>query len=119
MISPRLGQSSGQYTWSWASGRATPRTFGNPEHEFFLTCRAVHPGAIRSDNERWRWLMPRVLVVEDERKVLRSIQRGLQGEGYDVVTAANGEDGYRQATTQPFDCLVLDLMLPGRDGLQI
>jgi two-component system, OmpR family, copper resistance phosphate regulon response regulator CusR len=63
--------------------------------------------------------MPRVLVIEDERKVLRSLERGLQAEGYDVVTAANGDEGFGQATSQPFDCLVLDLMLPGRDGLQI
>jgi DNA-binding response OmpR family regulator len=63
--------------------------------------------------------MPRVLLIEDQRKVLRSLERGLQAEGYEVVTAANGNDGFKQATSQPFDCLVLDLMLPGRDGLQI
>ncbi len=63
--------------------------------------------------------MPRVLVIEDERKVLRSLERGLQAEGYEVATAANGDDGFQQATTQPFDCLVLDWMLPGRDGLQL
>ena len=63
--------------------------------------------------------MPRVLVVEDERKVLRSLERGLQAEGYEVACAADGEEGFRLAATQPFDCLVLDLMLPGRDGLQV
>lgn len=63
--------------------------------------------------------MPRLLIIEDERKVLRSLERGLQAEGYDVATAATGEAGYQQALTQPFDCLVLDLMLPGRDGLQV
>lgn len=63
--------------------------------------------------------MSRLLVIEDERKVLRSLERGLQAEGYDVVTAATGEAGYQQAMSQPFDCLVLDIMLPGRDGLQV
>jgi two-component system, OmpR family, copper resistance phosphate regulon response regulator CusR len=63
--------------------------------------------------------MTRVLVIEDERKVARSLQRGLQAEGYDVVTAANGDDGVKQANTQSIDCLILDLMLPGRDGLQV
>ena len=63
--------------------------------------------------------MPRVLIVEDERKILRSLERGLQAEGYEVVTAANGETAYDLATTQLFDCIVLDLMLPGRDGLQV
>ncbi len=63
--------------------------------------------------------MPRLLIIEDERKVLRSLERGLQAEGYDVATAATGELGYEQALTHSFDCLVLDLMLPGRDGLQV
>jgi DNA-binding response OmpR family regulator len=61
----------------------------------------------------------RVLVVEDERKVRRSLERGLQGEGYEVIVASTGEEGFQLATTQPVDCLVLDLMLPGRDGLQV
>jgi two-component system, OmpR family, copper resistance phosphate regulon response regulator CusR len=63
--------------------------------------------------------VPRLLIVEDERKILRSLERGLQAEGYEVVTAANGEAGYQLASTQTFDCIVLDLMLPGRDGLQV
>jgi DNA-binding response OmpR family regulator len=63
--------------------------------------------------------MARVLVIEDERKVRRSLERGLQAEGYEVITAANGDEGFKQAASQPFDCLVLDLMLPGRDGLQV
>jgi DNA-binding response OmpR family regulator len=63
--------------------------------------------------------MPRVLVVEDERKVLRSLQRGLEQEGYEVATAADGDAGYELAVTRSFDCVVLDLLLPGRDGLQV
>ena len=63
--------------------------------------------------------MPRVLVVEDERKLLRALGRGLTAEGYEVVTATDGDEGCRLALTDPFDCLVLDWMLPGRDGLQV
>lgn len=63
--------------------------------------------------------MPRVLIVEDERKVLRVLERGLRAEGYDVATASTGDDAFRQASTQLFDCIVLDLMLPGRDGLKV
>lgn len=63
--------------------------------------------------------MSRVLVIEDERKVLRGLERGLRAEGYEVVAAASGEEGYRHAAGQPFDCIVLDWLLPGRDGLQI
>jgi DNA-binding response OmpR family regulator len=63
--------------------------------------------------------MPRVLLVEDERKVLLGLERGLLAEGYEVVTSTTGDEGYHQANTQPFDCIVLDLLLPGRDGLQV
>jgi len=63
--------------------------------------------------------VPRILVVEDERKVLRGLERGLQAEGYDVVAAADGELGSQLALAQSFDCLVLDRLLPGRDGLEV
>jgi DNA-binding response OmpR family regulator len=60
-----------------------------------------------------------VLLVEDERKLLRSLERGLQAEGYEVVAVADGAAGSQLLASQPFDCAVLDLMLPGRNGLQI
>jgi two-component system OmpR family response regulator len=63
--------------------------------------------------------MPRLLVIEDQKKLLNSLQRGLEEEGYDVVTALTGEQGYYAATTEEFDAVVLDLMLPGRHGLQV
>jgi DNA-binding response OmpR family regulator len=63
--------------------------------------------------------MSRVLVIEDERKVLRGLERGLQGAGYDVLTAASGEEGLRLALNESIDCLVLDVLLPGRTGLEI
>jgi DNA-binding response OmpR family regulator len=61
----------------------------------------------------------RVLIVEDERKLLRGLERGLAAEGYHVVGAATGEAGCQLALSQPFDCLILDRMLPGRDGLDV
>jgi DNA-binding response OmpR family regulator len=63
--------------------------------------------------------MSRLLVIEDQKKLLSSLQRGLEEEGYEVVTAATGEQGYYAATTEDFDAVVLDLMLPGRNGLQV
>jgi len=63
--------------------------------------------------------MPRLLIIEDERKVLRSLQRGLEAEGYEIQTATNGEAGLDLATRQPYDGILLDLMLPGLDGLQV
>lgn len=63
--------------------------------------------------------MSRILVIEDQKKLQNSLRRGLAEEGYDVLTALSGEDGYYLATTQSFDAVILDLMLPGRDGLSI
>ena len=63
--------------------------------------------------------MQRVLVVEDEMKLLASLERGLSQEGFEVVTAATGEEGFYMATTQQLDAMVLDLMLPKRDGIQV
>src|SRR4051812_17167910 len=63
--------------------------------------------------------MPRVLVIEDDPKIRRSLEQGLRGEGYEVAVAATGEEGYRLASAQRFDCLILDLLLPGRGGLEV
>jgi DNA-binding response OmpR family regulator len=61
----------------------------------------------------------RVLVVEDERKLAQILTSALQGEHYDVVVAPTGEDGFFRASAETFDLVVLDLMLPGRNGLEI
>jgi DNA-binding response OmpR family regulator len=61
----------------------------------------------------------RVLVVEDEPKVARALREGLENEGYSVALAATGEEGYFRASSEPFDILILDRMLPGREGLEI
>jgi DNA-binding response OmpR family regulator len=61
----------------------------------------------------------RILVVEDEQKVANAIREGLEDEHFDVVLAPTGEDAFFRVTTEKFDVIVLDLMLPGRDGLQI
>ena len=63
--------------------------------------------------------MPRVLVVEDERKVRQGLEEGLAGAGYDVETAANGADGARLGRENRFDAVILDWMLPGMDGIDV
>jgi two-component system, OmpR family, copper resistance phosphate regulon response regulator CusR len=63
--------------------------------------------------------MARVLIVEDQRRLAASLRKGLEEEGYQAAASFTGEDGYYAATTEPFDAVVLDLMLPGRDGLQV
>ena len=60
-----------------------------------------------------------MLVVEDERKLAHVVSSALQAEHYDVVVAATGEDGFYRANAELFDLVVLDLMLPGRNGLEI
>src|SRR5215510_9176239 len=61
----------------------------------------------------------RVLVVEDERKVAKALRDGLEAEHYDVRVAATGEEGFFLVNHESFDCVVLDLMLPHRDGLEV
>src|SRR5262245_32288573 len=61
----------------------------------------------------------RVLVVEDEQKVASALQEGLEGEGYEVVIESTGEGAFFRGTTEPFEAILLDLGLPGRDGVQI
>jgi DNA-binding response OmpR family regulator len=61
----------------------------------------------------------RVLVVEDEKKVARALREGLEAEHYDVHVASSGEEGFFLVNHEAFDCVVLDLMLPQRDGLEV
>jgi DNA-binding response OmpR family regulator len=61
----------------------------------------------------------RVLVVEDERKLAEVVASALRAEHYDVVVASTGEEGFFRANAEVFDLLVLDVMLPGRSGLEI
>jgi len=61
----------------------------------------------------------RVLIVEDERKLAQVLSSALQADHYDVVVAPTGEDGFYRANAELFDLVVLDLMLPGRSGLEI
>ena len=61
----------------------------------------------------------RILVVEDEKKVAAALQAGLEAEHYAVRVATSGEEGFYLANTERFDLILLDVMLPGRDGLEI
>jgi two-component system copper resistance phosphate regulon response regulator CusR len=61
----------------------------------------------------------RVLVVEDERKLRDVLASALQSEHYDVVASGTGDEGFVRAQGEAFDLVVLDLMLPGRSGLEI
>ena len=61
----------------------------------------------------------RVLVVEDEQKVANALKEGLEGEAYDVIVERTGEGAFFRVNTETFDIILLDLGLPGRDGIEI
>jgi two-component system OmpR family response regulator len=61
----------------------------------------------------------KVLIVEDEKKIAAFIRKGLEAQGFVVEVAHHGDEGFALATTQPYDVAILDIMLPGRDGLSI
>ena len=63
--------------------------------------------------------MPRVLLVDDDPAMLRLLEVNFRLEGFTVATAGRGEDALRAIRAEPPDVVVLDLMLPGIDGLEV
>lgn len=61
----------------------------------------------------------KILAIEDEPKVGKALFQGLKAEGYEVTWAQTGEDGFFLLNSYPFDLVVLDVMLPGRSGIEI
>ncbi len=61
----------------------------------------------------------RILIIEDEKKMAEAMRKGLEAEQYSASVAATGEEGFYLASTENFDLIVLDRMLPGREGLEI
>jgi two-component system, OmpR family, copper resistance phosphate regulon response regulator CusR len=61
----------------------------------------------------------RILVVEDEHKIAKALKEGLQGESYEVTVAETGEEGFYLITVETFDLIILDILLPGRTGLEV
>jgi two-component system, OmpR family, response regulator len=61
----------------------------------------------------------RILVVEDDRNVACALKRGLEGEGFAVDAALDGDDGLWRATESEYDAIVLDIMLPGLNGYEL
>ena len=66
-----------------------------------------------------RTLKQRILLVEDEGTLRKTLKLSLEEQGYEVTTAADGYDGLQKARTKMFDLLLVDLMLPGLDGLSL
>src|SRR6185312_2039363 len=61
----------------------------------------------------------RILVVEDEARIRAFLARAFESEGFVVDVASDGEHGLERALSAPYDGMVLDLLLPGKDGLEV
>src|ERR1041385_5920024 len=62
---------------------------------------------------------PKILIVEDEAALATTLKDRLRKEGYAVTTARDGIAGFETATREPFDLIILDVMLPGQSGLTV
>ena len=108
-----------------AEGKTTPRLFIRRPSLNLSRKRVVLTfvqnwslaGKGRARDNRARVL--KILVIEDDPKTANAIRTGLRGEGYDAAVAKNGEDGLSLLNADTFDLVVLDWMLPGRDGIEI
>jgi two-component system, OmpR family, response regulator len=91
----------------------------------FTAADALEPAAVRAPGTvclsggAWYRNPVKVLVVEDEKRIASLIRKGLETRGYGVEVSHHGDEGYALATSRSYDVLVLDIMLPGRDGLSI
>ena len=61
----------------------------------------------------------KLLLVEDDVRIAAAVRRGLEAEGFDIEVATDGDDGLWMATEATFDLVILDIMLPGRNGFEI
>lgn len=61
----------------------------------------------------------KILVIEDEKKIASFVRKGLEAQGFVVELSHHGDEGFRLATTRAYDAAILDIMLPGKDGLSI
>lgn len=75
---------------------------------------------IESMNQAGGFLtMTRILIIEDEPDMRRGLEDNLEFEGYETLSTGNGKEGLRFAMKEDFDLIVLDLMLPGMDGMEV
>ncbi|HLF19299.1 MAG TPA: response regulator transcription factor [Bacteroidota bacterium] len=63
--------------------------------------------------------MSKILIVEDDESIARAVKQALQDEHYKVFVEGDGEEGYRRAKHESFDLLILDIMLPGKNGTDV
>src|ERR1035437_4575184 len=64
-------------------------------------------------------MQPKILLIEDDQSIAAGLKKELQSEGYEVATAARGDDGLALAQAQPYDVVLTDLKMPGLSGLDL
>jgi two-component system OmpR family response regulator len=102
-----MGERSDAYPWQMTS---------SPDSDLQLQASApLEPDGAREEHVE----SARVLLIEDEPGIVDFVRRGLEAEGFAVAAALDGIEGERLALKGSFDAIVLDLMLPGRSGLEI
>jgi DNA-binding response OmpR family regulator len=81
------------------------------------------PISVQASSDEWLHApaepSPRLLLIDDEPRILRFLSRGLQAEGFLVETASDGREGLRRALSERYDLIVLDLLLPGLHGTAV
>lgn len=103
-----------------AATLCNPREAPRAERSYISVRSARVSGRSLTDAHRPRTIAAmRVLVVEDQIKIARSLEKALTQAGAEVVVAVDGENGLQLALDESFDALVLDIMLPRREGLDV
>src|SRR5262249_60191408 len=102
-----------------ARGRPGPAAAGLPGSARRFAGPPPRPCRWRSRTEMAAARRPRILVVDDDPAIATTFETILSGEGYDVVTALEGARAVELASREPWDVALLDLVMPGLDGLEV
>ena len=87
-------------------------------HEFYTSCAMIKLIIYQSQKFKKETIM-HILIIEDEEQLCRSMAEGLRMDGYETDTCFDGEEGLELCMTENYDLILLDLNLPGIDGLDI
>ena len=86
---------------------------------YSVQLRILNARNVAFRRHEWYTFIMKILLVEDEERISSFVRKGLQEQRFDVEVCADGNEAYTLATTQHYDVIVLDILLPGRDGLSI
>src|SRR5207344_686053 len=110
----RYGGRGGEWSLDRSCIECAPTTFG---HGWTMVRERLEPQVASRFGCDDVWM--RILLVEDDRRLSELLARRLRTEGHDAETCDNGVDGLERATFGDFDLAILDVMLPGLDGISL